>query len=149
MIWYVFKSEAIITSDFGIFLDERCMFLLYSGNTNNVRLWRSVPKKKFDLASFNEGNYQKSVEESISAENITSVLYPNDSTWEGKQLRLKQQYFFCCATIQDIVKRFKLCNTNWDDFPKLNQIQLNDTHPIIAAIELLRILLDVERLPYQ
>jgi glycogen phosphorylase len=63
-------------------------------------------------------------------------------------LRLKQQYFFCCATIQDIIKRFKLNNTNWNDFPKLNQIQMNDTHPVIAAIELLRQLVDVEKLPY-
>ena len=92
--------------------------------------------------------YDKSIMERQRAEYITSVLYPNDSTWEGKQLRLKQQYFFSCATIQDIVKRFKLNNQNWNDFPKLNQIQLNDTHPTIAAIELLRVLLDVERLPY-
>lgn len=82
------------------------------------------------------------------AEYITSVLYPNDSTYEGKVLRLKQQYFFCSATIQDIIKRFKLNNSNWNDFSKLNQIQLNDTHPAIAAIELLRVLLDIERLPF-
>ncbi len=62
-----------------------------TNNTINIRLWRSVPKKKFDLTSFNEGNYLKSVEESINAENITSVLYPNDNTMAGKELRLKQQ----------------------------------------------------------
>ncbi|TNV86445.1 hypothetical protein FGO68_gene14037 [Halteria grandinella] len=117
-------------------------------NTNRLRLWRSRPGNEFDLQKFNDGQYDKSIMERQRAEYITSVLYPNDSTWEGKQLRLKQQYFFCCATIQDIIKRFKLNNTNWNDFPKLNQIQLNDTHPAIAAIELLRVLLDVERLPY-
>lgn len=117
-------------------------------NTNRLRLWRSRPGNEFDLQKFNDGQYDKSIMERQRAEYITSVLYPNDSTWEGKQLRLKQQYFFCCATIQDIIKRFKLNNTNWSDFPKLNQIQLNDTHPAIAAIELLRVLLDVEHLPF-
>ena len=117
-------------------------------NTNRLRLWRSRPGNEFDLQKFNDGMYDKSIMERQRAEYITSVLYPNDSTWEGKQLRLKQQYFFCCATIQDIIKRFKLNNSNWDDFPKLNQIQMNDTHPVIAAIELLRVLLDVEKLPY-
>jgi starch phosphorylase len=117
-------------------------------NTNRLRLWRSRPGNEFDLQKFNDAQYDKSIMERQRAEYITSVLYPNDSTWEGKELRLKQQYFFCCGTIQDIVKRFKLNNSNWNDFSKLNQIQLNDTHPAIAAIELLRILLDIEKLPY-
>jgi starch phosphorylase len=117
-------------------------------NTNRLRLWRSKPGNEFDFQKFNDGMYDKSIMERQRAEYITSVLYPNDSTYEGKELRLKQQYFFCSATIQDIIKRFKLNNSNWNDFPKLNQIQLNDTHPAIAAIELLRVLLDVERLPY-
>ena len=117
-------------------------------NTNRLRLWRSRPGNEFDLQKFNDAQYDKSIMERQRAEYITSVLYPNDSTWEGKELRLKQQYFFCSATIQDIIKRFKLNNSNWNDFPKLNQIQLNDTHPAIAAIELLRVLLDVEKLNY-
>jgi starch phosphorylase len=117
-------------------------------NTNRLRLWRSRPSNEFNLQKFNEAEYDKSIMERQRAEYITSVLYPNDTKWEGKELRLKQQFFFCCATIQDIIKRFKLNNTNWNDFPKLNQIQMNDTHPVIAAIELLRQLLDVEKLPY-
>jgi starch phosphorylase len=117
-------------------------------NTNRLRLWRSKPSNEFDFQKFNDGMYDKSIMERQRAEYITSVLYPNDSTYEGKELRLKQQYFFCSATIQDIIKRFKLNNSNWNDFSKLNQIQLNDTHPAIAAIELLRVLLDVERLPF-
>ena len=117
-------------------------------NTNRLRLWRTRPGNEFDLQKFNDAQYDKSIMERQRAEYITSVLYPNDSTWEGKELRLKQQYFFCCGTIQDIIKRFKLNNSNWNDFSKLNQIQLNDTHPAIAAVELLRILVDVEKLPY-
>ena len=132
-------------------------------NTINVRLWRSVPKKviyfwqsfrlnmilqKFDLASFNEGNYQKSVEENIKAENITSVLYPNDNTMAGKELRLKQQYFFVCATLKDIIRRFKKKNRPWSEFPNQVAIQLNDTHPTLGIAELQRRLIDVENLTW-
>ena len=118
-------------------------------NTNRLRLWRSRPSNEFNLQKFNDAEYDKSIMERQRAEYITSVLYPNDTKWEGKELRLKQQYFFCCATIQDIIKRFKLNNTNWNDFPKLNQIQMNDTHPVIAAIELLRQLIDLHGLSYE
>ncbi|KAI3639319.1 hypothetical protein MIR68_002849 [Amoeboaphelidium protococcarum] len=117
-------------------------------NTINIRLWRSVPKKKFDLASFNEGNYQKSVEENIRAENITSVLYPNDHTMAGKELRLKQQYFFCSATLRDIIRRFKKKNQDWKNFPDHVAIQLNDTHPTLGIAELQRILVDEEGLEW-
>lgn len=82
------------------------------------------------------------------AEYITSVLYPNDSGFSGKELRLKQQYFFCSATMRDIIRRFKKQHTNWNDFPEKNQIQLNDTHPTISTVELLRILIDEEKLPW-
>jgi starch phosphorylase len=116
--------------------------------TINVRLWSSKPKKQFDLASFNEGNYERSVDEQQRAENITSVLYPNDNTYAGKELRLKQQYFFVCATLQDIIRRFKKLNPDWSDFPNKVAIQLNDTHPTLGIIELQRILVDIEGLSW-
>jgi glycogen phosphorylase len=115
-------------------------------STINVRLWSSKPNKQFDLASFNEGNYEKSVGEQQRAENITSVLYPNDHTYAGKELRLKQQYFFVCATLQDIIRRFKKSNLPWSDFPNKVAIQLNDTHPALSIVELQRVLVDVEGL---
>ena len=118
-------------------------------NTNNLRLWRSRPCNEFDFGSFNSGYYFGAIHERQSAEYITSVLYPNDSTLEGKELRLKQQYFFCCASIQDIVRRYKVKHQNdWSKFAEKNQIQLNDTHPSIASVELLRILIDIEKLSY-
>lgn len=117
-------------------------------NCNNLRLWKSLPAKEFDFDSFNKGDYYKAVEAKQRAEYITSVLYPNDNTQSGKELRLKQQYFFCAATIRDIIRRFKKTNKDWKDFPNKAAIQLNDTHPAIAAIEFLRILIDEERLPW-
>lgn len=118
-------------------------------NTNNLRLWRSRPCNEFDFGSFNQGDYFGAIQERQQAEYITSVLYPNDSTPEGKELRLKQQYFFCCASIQDIIRRYKNKHGNdWSLFAQKNQIQLNDTHPAIASVELLRVLIDIEKLSY-
>lgn len=119
-----------------------------TNNCINIRLWRSVPKKKFDLAKFNEGDYQKSVEENMKAESITSVLYPNDNTTQGKELRLKQQYFFVSATLQDIIRRFKKKNHPWFEFPNHVAIQLNDTHPTLGIVELQRRLIDIEGLEW-
>ncbi|KAJ3121779.1 Non-essential glycogen phosphorylase [Nowakowskiella sp. JEL0407] len=107
-------------------------------NTINIRLWSSKPAKEFDFASFNEGNYEKSVEEQNAAENITSVLYPNDNHY----------YFFVCATLQDIIRRFKKSHHPWSDFPDQVSIQLNDTHPTLGVAELQRILVDEEGLQW-
>lgn len=115
-------------------------------NTINIRLWSSKPKKEFDFASFNDGQYDKAVEEQKNAENISSVLYPNDNFMAGKILRLKQQYFFVCATLQDILRRFKKSGRPWSDFPNQVSIQLNDTHPTLGIPELQRILVDEEGL---
>lgn len=115
-----------------------------TNNTVNIRLWSSKPKKEFDIESFNQGNYQASVEEQQHAEYITSVLYPNDNTMQGKELRLKQQYFFVCATLKDIIRRFKKLKRPWNDFPSRVAIQLNDTHPALGIPELMRLLVDVE-----
>jgi starch phosphorylase len=117
-------------------------------NCNNLRLWKSIPAKEFDFDQFNQGKYDDAVDAKQRAEYITSVLYPNDTTQGGKELRLKQQYFFCSATIRDVIRRFKKSNKDWKDFPNKAALQLNDTHPAIAAIEFLRILIDEERLSW-
>ncbi|KAJ3057511.1 Non-essential glycogen phosphorylase [Rhizophlyctis rosea] len=117
-------------------------------NCINIRLWSSKPKREFDFAQFNEGNYDKSVEEQKAAENITSVLYPNDNHLVGKVLRLKQQFFFVCATLQDVIRRFKKAARPWSEFPEQVAIQLNDTHPTLGIVELQRILVDEENLSW-
>lgn len=118
-------------------------------NTINLRLWKARPTNEFDFQSFNQGDYFKAIEARQRAEYITSVLYPNDSTTSGKELRLKQQYFFCSATIQDVMRRFLKKERTWDELPSKIAIQLNDTHPSIAIPELLRILVDNYRVPWQ
>ncbi|KAF9007192.1 glycogen phosphorylase [Cyathus striatus] len=117
--------------------------------TNNLRLWESKPRRGFDLNSFNAGNYEGAVESSNSAAAITSVLYPNDHTTFGKELRLKQQYFWTAASLQDILRRFKNLNKPISEFPDYVAIQLNDTHPTLAIPELMRILIDDEELTWE
>ncbi|RCH91159.1 Non-essential glycogen phosphorylase [Rhizopus azygosporus] len=114
----------------------------------NIRLWSSKSLNAFDFASFNEGDYDKSVADQKSAENLTSVLYPNDNHLVGKELRLKQEYFFVSASLQDIIHRFKRTNSAWKDFPGKVAVQLNDTHPTLAIPELQRILVDIEGLDW-
>jgi starch phosphorylase len=118
-------------------------------NCNTLRLWKSFPNEEFDFESFNKGDYSSAVEDKDNASYITSVLYPNDSTNTGKELRLKQQYFFCSATIQDIIQRFLMSNLPWSEFPNKNAIQLNDTHPTLAITELLYQLIDIYQLEYE
>ncbi|CAG8465711.1 6113_t:CDS:10 [Scutellospora calospora] len=115
-------------------------------NCINIRLWSSKPKRRFDLKRFNEGEYEQAVQEQMQAENITSVLYPNDNHMVGKELRLKQQYFWVAASLYDIVRRFKKSEKPWSRFPDQVAIQLNDTHPTLAIVELQRILVDIEGL---
>ncbi|KDQ52459.1 glycosyltransferase family 35 protein [Jaapia argillacea MUCL 33604] len=117
-------------------------------NTNNLRLWESKPKRGFDLNSFNAGNYEQAVESSNSAAAITAVLYPNDHTTFGKELRLKQQYFWTAASLADIMRRFKNMEKPISEFPDYVAIQLNDTHPTLAIPELMRVLLDDEELSW-
>ncbi|EMD35202.1 glycosyltransferase family 35 protein [Gelatoporia subvermispora B] len=117
-------------------------------STNNLRLWESKPKRGFDLQSFNAGDYERAVESSNSAAAITSVLYPNDHTTFGKELRLKQQYFWTAASLADIVRRFKNLDKPLTEFPDYVAIQLNDTHPTLAIPELMRILVDEEDLSW-
>ncbi|KAF2004727.1 glycosyltransferase family 35 protein [Amniculicola lignicola CBS 123094] len=116
---------------------------------NNLRLWGSkAASGEFDFQKFNSGDYESSVAEQQRAETISAVLYPNDNLERGKELRLKQQYFWCAASLYDIVRRFKKTNRAWKDFPNQVAIQLNDTHPTLAIPELLRILIDIEGLEW-
>ena len=102
----------------------------YGGETVNfLRLWESKASQEFDLNIFNEGGYVEAVREKTIGETISKVLYPNDATENGKELRLIQQYFFVSCSLQDIIRRFKAAHSDWEDFPEFNVIQLNDTHP--------------------
>jgi len=119
-------------------------------NTNNLRLWKSRSDNSFDFTKFNSSDHYGAIAERQNAEYITSVLYPNDSTDAGKELRLKQQYFFCSASLYDIIRRYKMNhNDQFAKFADLNKIQLNDTHPAISTVELLRILIDEEDLSFE
>ncbi len=121
----------------------------YQNNTvNNLRLWSAKSTREFNLDYFNDGDYEKAVSERALTENITRVLYPNDNIFEGKELRLKQEYFFVSATLQDIIRRYKKTHDSFDKFPDKVAIQLNDTHPAIAVPELMRILVDIEELEW-
>ena len=117
-------------------------------NCNTLRLWKSFPSNEFNFEEFNKGEHQNAMAERDQASYITSVLYPNDNSMSGKELRLKQEYFFSSASVQNIVAEFKKYNLSWDEFPKFNCIQLNDTHPTLALVELLRILIDENGVDY-
>ncbi|WP_028973636.1 glycogen/starch/alpha-glucan phosphorylase [Spirochaeta cellobiosiphila] len=117
---------------------------------NTLRLWEAEAVDGFDLQLFNDMQYTRAVEKSNMAEDISRVLYPNDSGPSGKALRLKQQYFFVSASLQDIVRSFKRSHKeNFKEFPKYVAIQLNDTHPVVAIPELMRILMDWEKLGWE
>ncbi|PFH57645.1 hypothetical protein XA68_14755 [Ophiocordyceps unilateralis] len=117
--------------------------------TNNLRLWSSKASGgEFDFQKFNNGDYESSVADQQRAETISAVLYPNDNLERGKELRLKQQYFWVAASLYDIVRRFKKSGREWDEFSDQVAIQLNDTHPTLAIVELQRILIDVEELEW-
>ena len=121
----------------------------YGNNTvNTLRLWSARASKDFNLEVFNDGDYRRAVEEKALSESISKVLYPNDQSPEGKDLRFKQQYFFVSCAVHDIVRRFKQRNDDFRAFPDKVAIQLNDTHPSIAVAELMRVFLDTEGLPW-
>lgn len=121
----------------------------YGGETvNNLRLWAAKASRDFELKYFNEGNYIKAVEEKTQSENLSKVLYPDDTTQMGRELRLKQEYFFVSASLQDILNDFSTDHRNFSELPQEVAIQLNDTHPSIAIPELMRLLVDVHRVPW-
>jgi starch phosphorylase len=113
-----------------------------TSTVNNMRLWTAKASRDFNLRYFNEGNYIKAVEEKTESENLSKVLYPDDTTNVGRELRFKQQYFFVSASLQDILRRFRTDHTDWRQLPDAVAIQLNDTHPSIAVAELMRLLVD-------
>ena len=121
----------------------------YGAKTVNIlRLWESRADEAFDWDVFNAGGYVDAQAEKSQAETVSKVLYPNDETEAGKELRLIQQYFFCACSVKDILRRFKRANGDWSLLPEKVAIQLNDTHPTIAIPELMRILVDEERLEW-
>jgi starch phosphorylase len=118
-----------------------------TSTVNSLRLWSARAPKRIDLSDFNHGHYVQASEEKELAEAISNILYPEDNHYEGKLLRLKQQYFFTSATLQYILKDFKKLNgTNWSKLPEKVVIHINDTHPGLAIPELMRLLMDEEGL---
>jgi starch phosphorylase len=121
----------------------------YGTNTvNNLRLWEAKATSSFNFQDFNTGNYVAAVAEKTDSETISKVLYPNDTIDKGKFLRLKQQYFFVSATLQDIIRKYKINHKTFNKFAEKTAIQLNDTHPVIAIPDLMRILIDEEGLDW-
>ena len=122
----------------------------YGNSTvNTLRLWQARATQEFDLTVFNDGDYRRAVEQKADSETISKVLYPNDTSLEGRELRLKQQYFFTSCSIHDLMRRYRKTHTTFDAFADKVAIQLNDTHPAIAVAELMRVLIDVERLSWE
>lgn len=119
-----------------------------SQTVNFLRLWESRATAEFNLQVFNQGSYITAMEEKAAGETISKILYPNDNTESGKELRLVQQYFFVACSLSDIMRRYKRDNQGWETFPDKVAIQLNDTHPAVAIPELMRLFLDVEGLDW-
>ncbi|MCI9488185.1 MAG: glycogen/starch/alpha-glucan phosphorylase [Lachnospiraceae bacterium] len=121
----------------------------YGNNVvNTLRIWDAEPINTFSLDSFDKGDYRKAVEQENLAKNIVEVLYPNDNHYAGKELRLKQQYFFISASVQRAVQKFKMLHDDIHMLPEKVVFQMNDTHPTVAVPELMRVLLDVEGLDW-
>jgi len=116
--------------------------------TNTLRLWSAKATQEIDLGAFNRGNYFAAVETKNHSENVSRVLYPDDSTPSGRELRLHQEYFFCSASVQDLLRRYLRQHDRFEQLPQQVSIHLNDTHPVLAIPELMRLLLDVHHLPW-
>lgn len=115
---------------------------------NYLRLWESRSSEQFNLQIFNEGGYIEAVRDKAEGETISKVLYPNDSTAQGRELRLVQEYFFVACSLSDIIRRHWRDGNDWDNFAEKVAIQLNDTHPAVAIVELMRIMIDEHELPW-
>lgn len=120
-----------------------------NGVVNTMRLWAAKSTREFDLDYFNSGDYIQAVAHKNESENISKVLYPNDNNLKGKELRLKQEYFFVSATLQDIIRRYLKTHDDFEALPDKVAIQLNDTHPAITIAELMRLLVDVYQLSWE
>jgi starch phosphorylase len=115
---------------------------------NTLRLWAAAAPESFDFAEFSQGDFAGAVLQNVAAESLTRVLYPDDSTAAGRALRFLQQYFMVSCSLQDIIARFRKNNADWSALPDRVAIQMNDTHPALAVAELMRILLDQAKLPW-
>ncbi|HEY2255091.1 MAG TPA: glycogen/starch/alpha-glucan phosphorylase [Variovorax sp.] len=116
--------------------------------TNTLRLWSAKATEEIDLSAFNRGNYMAAVESKNHSENVSRVLYPDDSTPSGRELRLHQEYFFVSASVQDLLRRYLRNHTDFEALPDQVSIHLNDTHPVLAVPELMRLLIDDHGLPW-
>jgi starch phosphorylase len=116
------------------------------GTSNLLRLWKAEAVESFDFAAYNQGDYYRAVEEKMSSENITKVLYPNDELTQGKVLRLQQQFFFVSCSLQDLLRVHQARGGRPENFHEKNVVQLNDTHPAVAVAELMRLLVDEHQL---
>ncbi|BAO45193.1 glycogen/starch/alpha-glucan phosphorylase [Thiolapillus brandeum] len=122
----------------------------HNGVVNTLRLWKATATDEFNLDEFNAGSYPESVAAKNDAEHITMVLYPNDSSENGKELRLRQQYFLASASLQDIMRQWEANHgDDFSDFATYNVFQLNDTHPAIAVAELMRLLMDEKKMQWE
>jgi starch phosphorylase len=118
-------------------------------NANLLRLWKAEACESFDFQAFNVGDYYRAVDEKIRSENVTKVLYPNDGTTQGKELRLQQQYFFVSCSLQDMIRLYGQRMASLEAFHEKFAVQLNDTHPAIAIAELMRLLVDEHRMDWE
>jgi glycogen phosphorylase len=116
--------------------------------TNTLRLWSARACEELDLSAFNQGDYQRAVEARNVSENVSRLLYPDDSTMAGRELRLRQEYFFVSATMQDLIRRYLRTHSTFGRFSEKVAVHLNDTHPVLAVPELIRLLVDVHHLPW-
>ena len=116
--------------------------------TNTLRLWSAKATEEMNLRAFNQGNYFGAVETKNHSENVSRVLYPDDSTASGRELRLRQEYFFVSASLQDLLRRYLRTHTGFEALPDKVSIHLNDTHPVLAIPELMRLLVDEHRVPW-
>ena len=121
-----------------------------NATVNTLRLWGARPVSGLDLGKFNRGNYLEAIAPKIRSKTVTRLLYPDDSTPEGRELRLRQEHFFASASVQDLIARFlRDHGADWDRLPDKVAIHLNDTHPALAPAELMRLLVDVHQLPWE
>ena len=153
--WSVRREDDSVEIEFG---DQNVVAVAYdmpivgyeTKNVGTLRLWQAEPVNRFNFSAFNNSQYLEAVKERDLAEDISSVLYPNDNTDSGKILRLKQQYFFCSASLQDIIKKYKKkYGSDFSQFSAANAIQLNDTHPVISVAELVRLLCEYENCSFE
>jgi starch phosphorylase len=166
--WEILRSEAAYRVQFGGHVEHRNHRAHWEGTedmlavahdvlipahngraVNTLRLWGAKPAAPLDISTFNRGSYSEALAPRMRSDAITRLLYPDDSTPEGRQLRLRQEHFFVSASVQDVLSRFTRRHTDWSLLPAAFAFHLNDTHPALAPAELMRLLVDVHHLPWE